>query len=113
MSRPDFGVQMSQQLARKDVALDRAWRECALDRGLVQEAFADEHAVEGDFAQPIEVAPNDLVVEIAGPVLPQAIEDRLRNLAAECPARESAILPAGEEHVGRNSQRQLHKRLRV
>ena len=87
--------------------------ERALDRGLVQKAFANEHTVEEDLAQPIEVAPNDLVVEIAGPVLPQTVQDRLRNVAAECAPREAAVMSAGEEHVCRNSQHQLDQRLSI
>ena len=104
---------MTQQLARKYVALHEAGRQRALERAAIQQPFADEHAVEKDLAQPVEIALNDLVVEIAGPVLPEAVQDRLRDVAAERASRKAAILAACKEHVGRDSQRQLDHRLRV
>src|SRR6185295_19741132 len=68
---------------------------------------------EENLAQPIEVAPDDVVVEVPSPVLPQAVQDRLRNVATECTPRETAIVSACEEHVGGNPQHQLYERLRI
>src|SRR5688572_11365121 len=111
LPRPDLVVQVPQQLTRKYFALHEAGRERALDCCLVQQSFADEHAVEESLAQPIEVAPDDLVVEIAGPVLPQPVQDRLRHVAAECAARKTTVITVCKKHVGRDSQRQLDQRL--
>jgi len=110
---PDLSIQVTQQLAREHLALRKPGRERPLDRSTVQQPFVDQHAVEKNLAQPVEVAPNELLVEIAGPILPEPIQNRRSDVAAERAPRETAIVPTGEEHVGWNSQHQLDQRLGV
>src|SRR5688572_20151431 len=113
LPRPDLVVQVPQQLTRKYFALHEAGRERALDCCLVKQSFVDEHAVVESLVQPNEVTPDDLVVEIAGSILPQAIQDRLRHVAAECASCKAAVIAVCKQHVGRDSQRQLDQRLRI